>query len=155
MKITFPNESSIMLFIFCLMAIVPSAINADKHFTIMSSTQNSKDGGFNLSWELPENTRIELQQSGYASPDFKTIYRGSDSATVITGLPDGNYLFRARLINTDGSFSGWNESLKITVEHHSLTRAFGFFLVGAVVFLATLILILSGSKANNTPGASS
>ncbi len=155
MKIAFPDENRIILFIFCLMAIGPSAINADEHFTIFSSTDNSNNGGFNLTWQLPVNTQVELQQSGLESPDFKTIYHGSDSATVITGLPDGNYLFRARLINIDGSLSGWSESLSIKVEHHSLMRAFSFFLIGAVVFLSTLILILTGSKANHTHGAPS
>jgi hypothetical protein len=120
--------------------------SAVEQFQIQSTTSNSNDGSFNLSWKLPEDSRIELQQYQQNENDYQTFYTGKDSATVITGLPDGDYNYRARLINTDGGLGDWTESISVTVKHHSLTRAFSFFLVGAVVFAGTLLLILFGSK---------
>ena len=130
----------------CFLLILPSMSSAVEQFQIQSTTSNSNDGSFNLSWKLPGDSRIELQQYQQNENDYQTFYTGKDSATVITGLPDGDYNYRARLINTDGGLGDWTESISVTVKHHSLTRAFSFFLVGAVVFAGTLLLILFGSK---------
>lgn len=107
----------------------------------------SSDGSVRLSWSLPEGATIELQRDSHA--DFRrpvTLYRGPDPATVITGLDDGSYHFRARTENADGPSSDWSEVVTVTVRHHPLSRALLFFTLGAVVFLATLLLVVTGSR---------
>lgn len=96
-------------------------------------------GYFQLRWIA--DSGIELQES--RSADFetlRTVYAGSDAARVISGKADGDWYYRA---TTNGNVSN---TIKVTVRHHPVERAFGFFAVGLVVFLATLSLIISGAR---------
>lgn len=145
-------------FLCFILLVLPVAAFAADDFQLSASTSVSNDGSLNLSWNLPENTSIELQQASQpaSQPDnnnFQTIYRGNDTATVITGLSNGKYLFRARLVKTDGSHLNWTLNTELEVKHHSLTKAFSFFTIGAIVFLATLVLLIKGTKKVNPPGS--
>jgi hypothetical protein len=116
-------------------------------FEISLSQTISNDGVAVLSWSLSQQTSVVVQKS--QDPDFSqptTLYRGSDSASVITGLMDGKYFFRARSEYPDGSFSAWSETVSLSVEHHSLAKATLFFAIGGIVFLATMLLITFGAK---------
>ena len=150
------HMDSRLKFIFFLLLSLSSLAVATEPFKLTVSTSGSTDGSFNISWILPENKRIELQQSKQESPGFTTIYTGSDSATVITGMSDGNYLYRARLLNPDNQFpddkqsSPWTDPLPVSVAHHSLDKAFGFFSVGAIVFIGTLLLIVFGYRTKKS-----
>lgn len=89
----------------------------------------------------------ELQESAddsFAAP--RTVYEGADQATVLSGKPDGEYRYRVRARLGDGSVTAWSEPVTVTVAHHPLSRAFGFFAAGAIVFLATLVLIVGGNR---------
>lgn len=139
-----------------LAPLSPLAAWSAQSLELESSTLHSTNGGFNLTWELPdniqsENNRIELQQSRNNHSDFKTIYTGTDSATVITGLSDGEYLYRARLLSGKNQMTAWSDPVSIQVEHHSLSKAFAFFIVGAMVFVGTVLLILLVGRMK-TPG---
>lgn len=74
------------------------------------------------------------------------LYQGGDEATVLTGLSDGAYYFRGRYLDQNGVSSPWSEPVSLSVEHHSLVKALSFFSIGAVVFVATLLLIILGAK---------
>lgn len=111
---------------------------------------DSNDGVIKLSWSLPANARIELQQTNLATNTTRTLYTGPDTSTVITGLPDGQFQFRGRLINQNTSAEAWSEPVTVTVSHHPLSRAALFFLLGAVVFVMTVGLIISGSRRHNS-----
>lgn len=137
----------IVWFILICCLILPFSVTALERFSITPSSTDSNDGSVNLSWTMPGQASIELQQSTLDKPTYEMIYRGTDTATVITGLPDGNYLYRARLKLENGDFTEWTEPVSVNVMHHSLTRAFLFFSIGALVFLATLLLILFGARA--------
>ena len=71
------------------------------------------------------------------------LYRGADLATLRSGQPDGDYYYRIRALHEAGP-SPWSEAVHVEVRHHPLSRALTFLLLGAVVFLATLVLILHG-----------
>ena len=129
-----------------LLLVAPAFSFAAELISLSGSTSNSTDGSLNITWILPENKRIQLQQAEQNQIDYKTIYSGSDSATVITGLSDGKYQFRARMLEADESFSDWSKPLVVEVKHHSLIKAFGFFIVGFIVFLGTLLLIVFGTR---------
>ena len=148
-KASAPNYFGFILIFFL---ILPCTVTAIDRFGITPSTTNSNDGSVNLSWTIPDHTLIELQQATRGNPTYKLIYKGTDTATVITGLPDGNYLYRARLILNDGNYTEWTEPVSVIVEHHSLVRAFLFFFVGGLVFLGTFLLILFGAKAATKRG---
>jgi len=106
------------------------------------SSSQSADGTVTVSWQSSGEKSVILQQG--TGQVFKTIYQGDDSAYVATGLPNGTYYYRIRL--SDSTSMEWSESVSLVVEHHSLTKAFGFFALGAVVFIGTLILIITGVR---------
>lgn len=104
-----------------------------------------------------DGREFEIEES--ADPSFaraKIAYRGHDRASVVSGRGDGTYYYRARLIDGDGAkrASPWSDVVAVTVDHHPLSRALAFFAAGALVFLATLALIVGGSLAARASGAS-
>lgn len=111
---------------------------------IRADTQVASAGFYQLSWDTGP-TAVVLQEA--TSPDFaspRIVYRGADDARVMSGKSNGDWYYRAR---TAGSESEFGNVVKVTVEHHPLTRAFGFFALGAIVFLATLGVIIKGARS--------
>ena len=134
-----------VLLLFLLLGAV--AAESEDNFELVVSPSQSNDGMANLSWSIAGGASVHIEKS--PNPDFTrpvTLYRGKDGATVITGLVDGEYHFRGRQELPDGRFSPWSDPVTLVVTHHTLTRAVTFFSIGAVVFLATLLLILFGAK---------
>jgi hypothetical protein len=138
-----------LLLFFPLLA--PITVSAAAQFSIAATPAHSNDGRVVVSWESPSDGQVHIQQG--LDQKFKaasTLYHGNDSASVITGLVDGDYYYRGRLERSDGTFSDWSPTVNITVEHHSLSRALSFFLLGLVVFVATLLLIILGARRHGT-----
>ncbi|MCB1876452.1 MAG: hypothetical protein KDH88_10810 [Chromatiales bacterium] len=109
-------------------------------------------GYFTLSWSASESTSGEIQVQQSVSEDFSsatTLYQGHDTASVLSGLSDGLYYYRAREIHHGASPGDWGETLSVEVAHHPLNRALAFFGLGAVVFLATLILVLTATRSTD------
>ncbi|MET0074116.1 MAG: fibronectin type III domain-containing protein [Candidatus Thiodiazotropha lotti] len=107
----------------------------------------STDGKATLSWDIPQGARVEVESSlDNSFVNVTPLYQGSDRSTVLTGLSDGSYHFRARIVHQDGAISPWSEPASLLVEHHTLAKAVGFFAVGALVFVATLWLIILGAR---------
>jgi len=111
-------------------------------------------GQIKLIWSLPDSVKatekytFELQQAEDSLfNSAKQIYLGSDLASFISGLPDGNYYFRIRA-QKDGQseFSPWSETAILNVKHQSLKLAFTLFGLGALVFLSTVSVILYGNR---------
>jgi len=134
------------LLLSCLF-IETGIVLAQEPFSLSASPLLSNDGKTVLTWSAPENARVNIQQSADSNfTDPSILYQGRDSATVITGLMDGDYHYRGRIETADGSVSPWSSPTSITVKHHSLVRAFSFFMTGLLVFLATLLLIVLGAR---------
>jgi hypothetical protein len=108
-----------------------------------SDTKVATAGYFQLRWRA--GSGVELQES--RSADFEApriVYAGSDAARVISGKPDGDWYYRAAPAASNGAFGN---TVKVTVRHHPIERAIGYFAVGFVVFVATLLLIVSGARS--------
>lgn len=128
----------------CSIIVSPNAVAAP---VLSSSDTLSTAGYFRLSWSTQskqnsESTEYELQQAAnnaFSSP--KTIYTGPDEASVISGLSDQTYFYRVRANEGD-----WSPVAKVEVKHHPLSRAFGFFALGAVMFIATVVVLLKGAR---------
>lgn len=104
-----------------------------------ASVEVSDTGAYRLSWK-PNGVDVTLQEA--TRQDFagaRTLYRGPDGATVVSGRLDGTYFYRVR---REGDT--WSAPVLVTVAHHGLGKAFAFLATGAVVFLATVVLILAG-----------
>ena len=121
-------------------------INANAALTLRADTDVARAGYYQLQWEAGE-TPTRLVES--PDPEFenkRVVYAGADTARLISGKSDGHYYYRLE------SGAGTQDdvvsnTLQVTVQHHSLSRAFTFFAIGAGVFLATLILVLIGGRS--------
>lgn len=123
-----------------LLLVMSCAIVPDPGFgaTLMPDTLESNEGYYQLSWESEEPIQL-VEASSADFSDARVLYTGTDTGRVVSGKPDGTWYYR--LESADGArvLSG---PATITVRHHSLTKAFSFFALGAIVFAATLGLIL-------------
>ncbi|HRX84914.1 MAG TPA: hypothetical protein P5572_07845 [Phycisphaerae bacterium] len=124
-------------------ALTFPAIASAGVLVLNTSTERSETGYYRLSWEVPDrSTAVEVEESAstdFALDDTHVLYNGTDHATVISGRQDGVYHYRARIAGGD-----WSAPITVAVVHHSMTKAIGFLALGAVVFMATAVLILGG-----------
>ncbi|ADC70543.1 conserved hypothetical protein [Thioalkalivibrio sp. K90mix] len=120
-----------------LLLLLPLVVLAEPRFD--DPPTDSRDGGLTLEWNAEGPVELE-QASGPDFDDARVIYRGGDTSSVVSGLPDGEYRFRLRADGADD----WADEARIDVAHHSLARAFGFFALGGVVFLVLIVAILRG-----------
>jgi hypothetical protein len=125
------------------------------HFELPDSNYTNS-GSMKISWEVPdsivsiENCKFELQQSQNTDFVGATVrYIGPDLATYISGLKNGTYNYRVRSI-LDGKAGPWSEAIVVTVEHHSLKLAFMLFGLGAIVFIATVFVVVSGVRKQSS-----
>lgn len=123
--------------------LLAAAVAQAQAVEVRPDTDVATAGYFQLLWTSEDPVIVEEARN----PEFtdpRVIYRGADNATVLSGKPDGDWYYRART-NEPGSEFG--EPVLVTVRHHPLGRALSFFALGAIVFLATLSLIVSGARA--------
>ena len=112
---------------------------------LQSDSELATAGYFRLSWKGSDDSDYVLQQAN--NPEFlnpQTLYQGPDTATLVSGRSDGSYYYRIRYVEADS----WSNIKKVDVAHHSLSRAFMFFTLGAIVFIATLVVVVIGNKTH-------
>lgn len=112
--------------------------------SLTSDTNISSEGYFVLSWtsEPDSETPVLLQQDTsetFTNPVELTL--AANGSVTLTGFDDGRYFFRAR--QGDSPFS---DTVIVEVAHHSLQRAFAFFLVGLALFLILVFTIVRGNR---------
>lgn len=132
-----------------LLLLLPLAANAKPLHSVelSSDTQTATAGYFQLRWQGDEShAHYRLLESD--NPRFspsKVLYQGPDLATVISGKHNGSYYYRVAELKGSKPVAVSN-TVMVEVAHHSLAKAFLFFAIGAIVFLATLSLILQGNR---------
>ena len=119
-------------------------------------------------------TLFELQVRTDADV-WRPQYTGPDRATTITGMPDGRYVYRVRVWRPPqppardpaaarhlarssgreedfraGLASAWSIERTVDVRHYGLVRVVIILAVGACVFLATLVLVITGHRRLQT-----
>jgi hypothetical protein len=120
-----------------LLLCLPFAASPIFSATLEPVELESNEGYYQLSWDTDEAVNlIEAEIADFS--DGVVVYSGLDSGHVVSGKPDGVWFYRLEAADGGGVLS---DPAVITVRHHSLARAFSFFALGAVVFLATLGLI--------------
>ena len=115
--------------------------------TLESDTEVSTAGYFRLQWGTNGTAEYVLEES--QQPLFtpsRVLYQGPDTARIISGRGNGDYYYRVRDVDTHNGENVWSEVLHVQVKHHPLSRAFLFFSIGAIVFVATLIVIIIGNR---------
>jgi hypothetical protein len=115
----------------------------------------SSSGSIKISWHLPDsilsdtNYNFELQQSTVANFDSSIIrYSGPDLASYISGLKNNTYHYRVRFVSKNDT-SVWSQPIVVSVEHHSLQLAFTLFGLGAIVFIATVFVVVRGARKSS------
>ena len=111
-----------------------------------SDTDVSTAGFFQLTWNAPaKGEEMELRESRQPDlADYQSIYTGPDLARSMSGKKNGDYYYQVVAVSRDDPKK--SDIIKVTVAHHSLTNAFMFFTLGAVVFLSIFVSILLGNR---------
>jgi hypothetical protein len=135
------RASSILMW---LMALSASSTVWAADTTLTTDTTFSSEGYFVLSWTSgPESeTPVVLEQAAtenFSSPLEYTL--AANGSITLTGFDDGRYFFRAR---QEGS--PFSNTVVVEVVHHSLQRAFAFFLTGLALFLVLVVTIIKGNR---------
>ena len=113
---------------------------------LSSDTDIATAGFYRLSWKTDKITQVEVQEADNpAFNDASLQYQGPDDASVISGKANGTWYYRARVLR-DQQSGPWSDVVKVTVAHHPLSRAFMFFGLGVVVFVATLLMVIRGAE---------
>ena len=110
-----------------------------------SDTGVATAGYYQLQWTV-DTPEVVIEETRGNSPTTAIIYKGPDRATLRSGLAAGERSYRAGELDSNGDVIAWSEPVEVTVAHHPLNRALMFFAIGAVVFIATLLLIVGGAR---------
>lgn len=129
--------------VLCLL-LAGSPVSAGAEVQLESDTDVATAGYYQLRWAqtAPGMRLVEAADAGFSDKDV--IYAGADTARLVSGKPDGSYYYR---LEADDGITPLSNTLLVTVQHHSLRRAWAFFAIGAAAFAATLGLIVYGSRA--------
>jgi hypothetical protein len=132
-----------------MLAICALAGEARAAGPTLSADGDPGAGYVTLSWgtegAVPTGPVYELQQS--LSADFESPrvrYEGTQTSSVLSGIPDGTRYFRVRAKSVDGAWGDWSEPVKWDVKHHSLATAATLMGIGAIVFAITAWFIAKG-----------
>ncbi len=146
---TKPNGFNAWAFALLVACTAASAADEPPSPQLQTSSELARAGYYQLAWEWTGGAAsgFELQESsGESFGDPRGVYRGGDLATQLSGRADGVYHYRVRAHLEDGRVSPWSEVVSVTVDHYPLSWAFGFFGVGALVFVVTLVTIIRGAR---------
>jgi len=111
----------------------------------------TQDGHVKLVWRVPAADdgplwRYEVQVDSSAQFSQPTqLYRGPDLATFVSGLPNGEYYYRIRVVGPQVDQPGRWDQAYVHVEHHSLNLALTIASIGSIVFILTVIVVLRGA----------
>lgn len=111
---------------------------------------HSDTGYYALNWNIESEGDAAFVLEESSTADFektRRIYEGRDRSTTFSGRMNGAYHYRVRV--GDGL---WSQPLTMIVQHRSLAEATVYLGVGAVVFLATAVLVITGHLAHRREG---
>ena len=131
---------------FCLVLFFLFPVTAKAVPTLKSDSNESSAGYYQLHWTNNHTGDFILQES--SKPDFSNaelLYQGPDTATLVSGRKNGTYYYRVRSADAENE---WSNPVRVNVTHHPLSRAFMFFSLGALVFVATLTMVIRGNLAH-------
>lgn len=133
---------------FALLLLLVSSPSLFAAPQLQTDTEMATAGYYRLSWQSDMAADFVLEEA--TDPAFlqvTTLYQGPDTATLISGRSDGTYYYRVRNMQNDNQ-DDWSDVTTVEVSHHPLSRAFMFFALGAIVFIATLVVVVLGSKTH-------
>ncbi|MBT8043591.1 MAG: hypothetical protein KJO79_01470 [Verrucomicrobiae bacterium] len=115
---------------------------------LRKSAAACENGSITLAWSSlssDSDQEVILEQSD--NPRFeKSVvrYRGNDTGSVISGLPEGVHYFRVKY--ADSSVQSCSSTLKVTVEFFSERKLAWLLGIGGVVVITTIGTIVYGYR---------
>lgn len=148
MKLSVPHIYPALVFIFLLftdnsLAAKPPSPDFKDPMPALNNT-----GYLTLDWtDMDGNLDYEVEEKGEVkSTKERIIYRGKGDKLFLSGLKNGEYRYRVRAVNSDGSAGKWSHQLTLRVKHHSMNRALFLFALGFFIFAATCYVIAKESR---------
>lgn len=126
--------------------MVGSPVAADSSPLELGLEGDSSAGHLRLTWSGGgPGAEYELQQSedeGFSSVEVR--YRGEQTASVLSGLPNGEFYFRVRTVEGEGGGTPgpWSSAVSFVVTHYSLQFAVTLLVIGALIFLSTVVFLV-------------
>ena len=144
-----PRIGNLLLPALLLLGVLPALKAGAAETQLQTDQAISTAGYFHLTWKA-KNPDVPGLDDEYVveqsrTPTFektRILYRGSEKASLISGLSDGLYYYRVRQKHE----TNWSKPIRVEVRHHSLATALQFFGLGLLVFMLTLLTILRGIK---------
>ena len=136
--------------LFICLYLLPATTLWAQSITLSSDTQQSSAGYFQLQWawpDAPQDVQYTLRER-QRDTEFKTIYTGTDQASVISGKHDGNYEYTVLASANSLADTVQSNTVDVEVKHHSLRDALIIFALGLFIFLSILIVILHNARAS-------
>jgi PDZ domain-containing secreted protein len=131
---------SLLAFI-CTFVIGTSRVNSAEFIQPEGSSVTSEDGTLELEWSQEKGDTNTFTIERGANPSFEQsllVYQGPDTATFVSGLPEGRHYFRLR----EGA-GPWSDSVLI-VEVEFVSGTFVVILLSAgtlcLIFLVTALV---------------
>jgi len=107
---------------------------------------DAPEGHAQVIWSTPtpigEDT-FELQIS-LADRPFRSVYRGSDRASVLSGLPRGETVVRVRTLTPEKS--DWSTEAIVSTSYPSRSATLGWMTLGLALFLATAGYVITATR---------
>jgi len=111
-------------------------------------TAPSDTGAYRLHWETPTgNTLAGQGQVFRLEENGALLYRGPQTATTVSGRPEGDYAYRVGVV-AGREVAEWSVPCTVAVRPPSLGLAAGLFSLGLLVFVATVVLVVRGHRAH-------
>ncbi|PTN12866.1 hypothetical protein C8R11_102142 [Nitrosomonas aestuarii] len=132
----------LQLFLFTVALFLPVSSGCTETVKFTNDQYLESDAGYVLlNWNNQKRIPVELQQgSKHTFEQATTLYRGSNSSLMLSGLPNGTYYYRIR-----SQTGTWSDKITLNVTHHSLIKAWLLFVIGAFVFFSIVWVIIRGA----------
>lgn len=144
------------LFVF----LVSSLLAQPGQVELSTDTKTTREGKFKLTWtagSLSKDVHFRLTEHEPGSQREPIVFlEGNHKGITISGKSNGKfrYVLEAYSPENPGEILA-SDSVEVTVRHHSLTNAFIAFTTGAVLFLITILMILTGHRKSDPEDSSS
>jgi len=130
----------------------------DVEFVLPESIEvTTNEGMVQLAWKVAGeeigSTELSFEIERATDAAFETAesyYTGSENGTFVSGMPTGEFFFRARAVDATGSTGAWSaEPIHVTVQYASATLVKTLMLIGTLVFITTVVVIVRGHRHAN------
>lgn len=103
-------------------------------------------GYYKLIWSSPFDKSSTLEESNDSLFENPGIFKiNNNDSITLTGRENGTYYYRLRDSNNELS-----NVVHVTVEHHSVEKAFAFFALGLCIFIILVFVLRSGHLSIKT-----